>query len=132
MPVTYLLDTDICSYIIRNQRELADVFIEHQGDDMCISVITYAELLYGVKKSGSNRIEKEVKRFLPLVRVLDWSETAARYYADIKDYLKKNGLLTGNMDMLIAAAALAINAPLVTNNKKHFSLVPNLTIADWP
>ena len=132
MSTTYLLDTDICSYIIRNQRDLADVFIERQGDDMCISVITYAELLYGVKKSGSDRIEKEVRRFLALVRVLDWNEAAARHYSDIKDFLKKKGSLIGNMDMLIAAAALAINAPLVTNNKKHFSLVPNLTIADWP
>ena len=128
---TYMLDTDICSYIIRNQRELADVFIERQHDDICISVITYAELLYGVKNSGSHRVETEVKRFLPLVRVLDWSETAARRYADIKDFLKKNGSPIGNMDMLIAAAALAVNAPLVTNNKKHFGLVPNLTIADW-
>ena len=132
MSQTYILDTDICSYIIRNQRELADVFIERQGDDMRISVITYAELLYGVKKSGSNRVETEVKRFLALVKILDWSESAARHYADIKDFLKKNGSPIGNMDMLIAAAARALNVPLVTNNKRHFSLVPNLTIANWP
>jgi len=131
MPKTYMLDTDICSYVIRNQRELADVFIKHQHEDICISVVTYAELLYGVKNSGSHRVETEVKRFLPLVRVLDWSEAAASHYADIKYFLKKNGAPVGNMDMLIAAAALAINAPLVTNNKKHFSLVPNLAIADW-
>ena len=132
MPQTYLLDTDICSYIIRNQREVADDFIKRQDDDICISVITYAELLYGVKNSGSNKIETEVKRFLSLVRVLDWSEAAARHYADIKHFLKKNGSPIGNMDMLIAATAIAINVPLVTNNKKHFRLVPNLTIADWP
>ena len=132
MPKTYLLDTDICSYIIRNQRELAGVFVEHQGDDICVSVITCAELLYGVINSGSIRIETEVKRFLSLVRVLDWNEAAARHYADMKDFLKKNGSPIGNMYMLIAAAALALNVPLVTNNKKHFSLVPNLKIADWP
>ena len=126
-----MLDTDICSYIIRNRRELADVFIKHQHDDICISVITYAELLYGVKKSGSERVEVEVKRFLSLVGVKDWSEAAARQYAEIKDFLRKNGLPIGNMDMLIAAAAIAIKAQLVTNNKKHFSFVPNLTIADW-
>ena len=77
-------------------------------------------------------IEAEVKRFLPLVRVLDWNEAAARCYANIKDYLKKNGSPFGNMDMLIAAAALAVNAPLVTNNKKHFGLMPDLVLADWP
>jgi tRNA(fMet)-specific endonuclease VapC len=131
MPETYMLDTDICSYIIKNREELADAFIKHQNDDICISVITYAELLYGVKNSHSNRVETEVKRFLPLVRVVDWNEAAARHYADIKDFLKKNGSPIGNMDILIAAAALALNTPLVTNNKKHFNLVPNLAIADW-
>ena len=131
MPIPYMLDTDICSYIIRNKRELADVFIQRQHEDICISVITYAELLYGVKKSGSRRVEEEVKRFLSLVRVQDWGEKAARRYAGIKDFLKINGLPIGNMDMMIAASAIAINASLVTNNKKHFHLVPNLTIADW-
>ena len=53
-------------------------------------------------------------------------------YADIRDYLKKSGSPIGNMDMLIAAAAIATKAPLVTNNKKHFGLIPNLIIADWP
>ena len=128
---TYMLDTDICSYIIRNQRELADVFIKHQHNDICISVITYAELLYGVKKSSSQRVEKEVKRFLPLVRVQDWCETAARHYAGVKDFLTKKGLPIGNMDILIAAAAMAADAQLVTNNKKHFEKIEGLKIADW-
>jgi tRNA(fMet)-specific endonuclease VapC len=131
MPETYMLDTDICSYVIKNKRELADTFIKHQNDDICISVMTYAELLYGVKNSRSARVETEVRRFLSLVSVIDWNETAARHYSEIKDFLKRNGTPIGNMDMLIAAAALAIYAPLVTNNKKHFGLVPNLIIADW-
>ena len=131
MPETYMLDTDICSYIIKNQRELADNFIKHQSDDICISVITYAELLYGVKNSGSHRVRTEVNRFLPLVRILDWSEVAARRYADIKDFLKKNGTPIGNMDMLIAAAAMAANAQLVTNNKRHFGNIEGLRIASW-
>lgn len=131
MPDIYMLDTDICSYIIRNQQELADVFIKRQHNDIRISAITYAELLYGVKKSGSLRVEKEVKRFLPLVRVQDWNETSAQHYANIKDFLTKKGLPICNIDMLIAAAALATDAELVTNNKKHFCLVPDLKIADW-
>jgi tRNA(fMet)-specific endonuclease VapC len=131
MPETYMLDTDICGYIIKNRRELADAFIKRQNNDMRISVITYAELLYSVKNSHSSRVETEVKRFLSLVRVVDWNEAAARHYAEIKDFLKKSGSPIGNMDMLIAAAVLAANALLVTNNKKHFSLVPHLAIADW-
>jgi tRNA(fMet)-specific endonuclease VapC len=126
-----MLDTDICSYIIKNERELANAFIKRQDDDFCISVVTYAELLYGVKNSRSLRVETEVKRFLPLVRILDWNEVAARHYAEIRDFLKRNGSPIGSMDMLIAAAALALRAPLVTNNKKHFGLVPNLSVVDW-
>ena len=131
MPETYMLDTDICSYIIKNKRELADVFIKHQHEDICISVITYAELLYGVKKSGSHRVETEVKRFLPLVKVLDWDEATAKHYVDIKDFLKKNGTPIGNMDMMIAAAAIAVDATLVTNNEKHFGKVYGLKITNW-
>jgi tRNA(fMet)-specific endonuclease VapC len=127
-----MLDTDICSYIIKNQRELANAFIDHQDHDICISVITYAELLYGVKNSRSSRIETEVKKFLSLTAIVDWSEAAARQYAEIKDFLKRNGSPIGNMDMLIAASAIAINAAVVTHNKKHFRLVPNLNLADWP
>jgi tRNA(fMet)-specific endonuclease VapC len=131
MPAVYMLDTDICSYVIKNHRELADAFIHHQNDDICISAITYAELLYGVKNACSSKIENEVKMFLSLVRIVDWSDAAARQYANIKDFLKRNGTPIGNMDMLIAASAIAINTPIVTNNKKHFSLVPNLILADW-
>jgi len=132
MASLFMLDTDICSYIIRdNPKELKDVFIAHQRDVIYISVITYAELMYGVLNNPSKRLEQKMEQFISLVQIIDWTEGCARRYAKIRQALTAAGTLIGNMDMMIAAAALATDAELVTNNKKHFCLVPDLKIADW-
>ncbi len=128
----FMLDTDVSSYIIREHpRELTDVFVSHQDDLICVSAITYAELMYDLINKRTERLERKVEQFVSLVRVMDWTDAAARRYAEIRDHLKRAGTPIGNMDMLIAAAALAIDAQLVTNNRKHFGLVPGLKIADW-
>lgn len=132
MEQIFMLDTDICSYIIREQpRELVDAFEAHENDVICISSITYAELMYGLLNNRSERLERKIGQLVSLVEIMDWSDTAARKYAEIKIFLKKAGTSVGNMDMLIAAAALAVNAQLVTNNKKHFEMIPELKIANW-
>jgi tRNA(fMet)-specific endonuclease VapC len=65
------------------------------------------------------------------VDVIEWSYAAARQYAKIRHYLTSRGKTISALDMQIAASALAINARLVTNNKKHFGLVPDLILVDW-
>lgn len=90
MPGIFMLDTDICSYIIKeNPHELMDVFIAHQYDLICISSITYTELMYGLLNKRSERIERKIEEFISLVQIMDWTDIAARKYAEIKDYLKK-------------------------------------------
>ena len=132
MPNVFMLDTDVCSYIIRKKpKELENVFISHQDDVICMSVITYAALQYGVLNKQSARLKQQVDDFISLIKVIDWTDATARRYAEIRHHLTKTGRTIGNMDILIAAAALAMNAQLVTNNKKHFSGVPGLQIADW-
>ena len=132
MPGKYMLDTDISSYLIReNPRELMDVFVTHKNDDICISSITYAELQYGLLNNYSERLDKKINQFVSLVEIIDWTSSAALKYANIRCHLKKSGTPIGNMDMLIAASAISIDAALVTNNKKHFSIIPALKIADW-
>jgi tRNA(fMet)-specific endonuclease VapC len=132
MPARYMLDTDICSYVIReNPRELASVFISHKEDDICISSITYAELSFGLLNNYSERLDRKIIQFVSLVEIIDWTSSAALKYADIRHHLKKSGTPIGNMDMLIAASAMSIDAELVTKDKKHFSAIPNLRIADW-
>ena len=132
MPEIYMLDTDICSYIIkRRPAALKDTFLKHKNDMLCISVVTYAELLYGLEKNPSERLERDVTEFISLVHVVDWNHAAAQKYAKIRHAMTRKGQIIGSLDMQIAAAAMAADAQLVTNNKKHFGNIEGLRIADW-
>jgi tRNA(fMet)-specific endonuclease VapC len=132
MSETYMLDTDICSYIIKERPiRLKNVFWEHAKNSLCISAVTYAELLYGLEKKPSEKLERDIDSFVALVRIVDWDHIAAQKYAKIRHYLTTNGRIISDLDMQIAAAALAINAQLVTNNKKHFGVVPDISLTDW-
>ena len=132
MASIFMLDTDICSYLMKGASEqLAHSIIEHKDDTLCISAITYAELMFGILNRQSKKLEKKLEQLLALVRVMDWSDSAARQYAEIRHHLLQKGIPIGNMDILIAAAAIAIDARLVTNNRRHFERIPKLKIADW-
>ncbi len=129
----YLLDTDICSYIMKRHPEnvykyLQKIPMEH----LHVSVMSVAELRYGVERLESARFTQgEVDKFIQYLNVLSWENTATLEYAKIRHYLTKKGKLIGHMDMLIAAHALSLNMILVTNNEKHFKVVPNLKIENW-
>ncbi|HEX4066280.1 MAG TPA: type II toxin-antitoxin system VapC family toxin [Acidobacteriaceae bacterium] len=130
----HILDTDICSYIIRRrspaiQARLSSVL----PDDICISVVTRAELSYDLKRlPSSHRLHLEVRRSLRLVRVLPWEEEAADYYADIRHQLVSSGQPIGELDMMIAAHSLAAGAILVTNNTRHYERIAQpLILENW-
>jgi tRNA(fMet)-specific endonuclease VapC len=132
MPEIFMLDTDICSLIIKERPiEIKKDFEKHAHDTICISIMTYAELLYGLEKKPSEKLSRDIGEFVTLVQVVDWDYSAARQYAKIRHYLTSCGKIISDLDMQTAASAIAINAGLVTNNKKHFRSVPDLTIADW-
>jgi tRNA(fMet)-specific endonuclease VapC len=102
-------------------------------EDICISVIARAELMYGLKRLPQNhRLQLEVRRFLRMVRVLAWGEEAADFYADIRHQLVSTGQPIGELDMMIAAHSLAVGATLVTNNTRHYERITlPLTLANW-
>lgn len=128
----YMLDTDICSYIIKENSELAvQKFWEHKNDELCISVISYAELMYGSLHRGSLSMNSKIKRFLESFSIINFDESAAKHYAQIRQTLVSEGIPIEDMDMLIAACAISENAVLVTNNEKHFSRIENLKIENW-
>ena len=132
MPL-YMLDTDICSYVIKNRppevrRKMNAVPLDQQA----ISVVTYAELLYGVKRSSSQRVNRQmVDAFVRHLTVLEWNTDAAEHYADLRTYLEVQGMSIGAMDLMIAAHARSLEAVLVTNNRRHFDRVPELTVESW-
>lgn len=130
----HMLDTDICSSIIRNRSaEIQAKLSALLPEDICLSVITRAELVYGLKRLPQNhRLQLEVRRFLRLVRVLAWGEDAADYYAEIRHQLMSSGQPIGELDMMIAAHSLATSAVLVTNNTKHYGRITQpLTLENW-
>ena len=129
----YMLDTDTCSYIMKRShpvvlRRLQSVPVT----DVCMSVITKAELLYGVAVSPRfTQDAAALAAFLPYVEVLDFADDAARHYAEIRADLKKRGALIGANDLFIAAHARALAVTLVTNNTAEFARVKDLTIENW-
>jgi tRNA(fMet)-specific endonuclease VapC len=129
----YMMDTDTSSYIIRNRPESVRVrFGKLDSSQVCISVITHAELLYGVKSMTSTRtIRPAVEDFVRRLTVLEWDSAAAEHYADIRVKLETGGTPIGNMDMMIAAHARSVSAVMVTNNEKHFRRVSALTVENW-
>lgn len=127
----YMLDTDTCSFAIRGGDKKLRTALQRQADALCVSAITAAELRFGALKKGSPRISEAVSFFLGLVDVVPWTEDAADHYASIRVHLETAGQPIGNMDMLIAASALAERCILVTHNLAHFGRVPGLPVEDW-
>lgn len=130
--VRYLLDTNICIYVI-NTRPLAVLaqFLAHEMDGLGISVITASELYWGVSKSGSVRNQTALDKFLSPLTVINYDQSAARKYGELRAYLDKQGTPIGPLDMQIAAHALALGVTLVTNNVREFERVPGLKVENW-
>lgn len=129
----YMLDTNICIYVIKKKPEsVIKKFLEYNPDDICISAITHAELMYGVEKSQLP--EKNLAAltfFLSAIEVLEFNSMAAIEYGKIRVDLEKRGTPIGAMDMLIAAHAKAECLILVTNNTREFNRVDNLKVENW-
>lgn len=128
-----LLDTNICIYIIKQQPvTVLNHFLEYQIGDIGISSITLSELRYGVAKSAHReKNAKALDEFVIPLEVVSYDESAAHAYGNIRATLEKAGTPIGSMDMLIAAHAVSLGIPLITNNTREFQRVPSLKIIDW-
>jgi tRNA(fMet)-specific endonuclease VapC len=128
-----MLDTDICSYVMKRQGPaLLERLAQVPVADVCMSVVTKAELLYGVRVCPqAARDGAALRGLLTYVEVLDFPEEAAEDYAHIRADLKKRGALIGANDLFIAAHARSQGLTLVTNNTGEFSRVPGLALENW-
>ena len=131
--MTYMLDTNICIYAIKNKPEQVLRRIKNNlPKGLCISTITLAELMHGVEKSmypEKNRVALFL--FLSILDVLPFDDLAAAEYGDICAFLQKRGNPIGTMDALIAGHARSEDLILVTNNVREFERVPELKIENW-
>jgi tRNA(fMet)-specific endonuclease VapC len=129
----YMLDTDTCSYIMKRSNDAVLKRLQKiPVSDVCISVVTKSELLFGVEVSPRRRQdESALNAFLRYVEVLDFPDTASPHYAKIRAYLKTLGTMIGANDLFIAAHARSLGVTLVTNNTREFGRVPKLNIENW-
>ena len=130
----YMLDTDTASYLIKGrssaiEAKLADIM----PSMVCVSVMTRAELQYGLKRlPADHRLHLAVRQFLKIVRVLSWDAEAADWYASIRHQLIAVGQPIGELDMMIAAHSLSAGAVLVTNNIRHYERIEApLVLENW-
>ena len=129
----YMLDTNICIYAIKHKPEkVFQKLQEVEPEDVCISSVTYAELVHGVEKSAA--VEKNrlaLSMLLANIEILDFDVDAANCYGKIRADLEKKGTPIVPLDMMIAGHAQSRGYTVVTNNVKEFFRVSNLKIENW-
>ena len=129
----YMLDTNICIYAIKHKPK--QVFFrlqEHEPAEICISSVTYAELVHGVEKSQA--VEKNrlaLALLLSNIEILNFDSSAAESYGKIRADLEKQGTPIGPLDMMIAGHARSLGYTVVTNNTKEFQRVDRLKLENW-
>jgi tRNA(fMet)-specific endonuclease VapC len=130
--MTYLLDTNICIYIINEQpAKVLQRVIEAGRDSLAISTVTVAELAFGIAKSTRPDSRAKLENFLSKFPILDWGQEAAWVYGTVRKSLEAKGQRIGERDLLLACQALALDATMVTNNTREFERVDGLKLENW-
>ena len=130
--LTYLLDTNILSDLVRNPRgEVAAQITKAGEDSVCTSIVVAAELRYGATKSNSAKLAERIDMILSALDILPLETPADHQYAAIRHHLARQGTPIGPNDLLIAAHALSNNLTVVTANVGEFSRVPGLKVENW-
>ena len=128
----FMLDTDICIYLINERDEALRNKFESNAHAMCISSITYAELCFGVAHSaGGEDNRRELEDFCLDLDILPFDAVAGTHYGQIRAALTREGQIIGANDLLIAAHARGADATLITNNEGEFRRVPGLRLENW-
>jgi len=129
----YLIDTNICIYIMNNRPpEVLEKFKHVSVGEVGISSISVSELHYGACKS--DKIKQNIKRleeFLYPFEILAYDENASREYGKVRSLLEKKGQVIGPLDMLIAAHAISQKLTIITNNTKEFKRIKSLKVSNW-
>lgn len=126
------LDTNICSYVLRRHpASMLERFATLDRAQVWLSAIVAAELRFGAAKLASIRFSAAVEAWLAGFDVRPWPLEATRHYANIRAALERAGQPIGNMDLLIAAHAMAEDSVVITNNAREFLRVPGLAVEEW-
>ena len=128
----YMLDTNIVIYTMKNKpASVREMFKKHQGR-MCISSITFMELVYGAERSSNpERNLTSLEGFVARMDVLPLDDSAAAHAGQIRAELARLGMPIGPYDHLIAGHARSQGLMLVTKNEKEFARVPGLRTENY-
>jgi tRNA(fMet)-specific endonuclease VapC len=129
----YLLDTNICIYIINSRsQKAAEVFASKPPFSILLSAVTLAELEYGASKSSNRERNRfALVNFAAPFEIVPFTDSDAEVFGVIRAELEREGRVIGPYDMQIAAQALSRNMTLVTNNIKEFERIPGLKLENW-
>ncbi len=131
--MTYLLDTNICIYVIRGRPPQVLARLQRCAlGEIGLSTVTLAELQYGVAKSAfPARNQQALDAFTLPLEIVPFDTAATRAYGPLRAALERHGTPIGAMDLLIAAHALSLDVTLATNNTREFARVPGLRVENW-
>ena len=127
----FLLDTNICIYLLKGQRGIVDK-IEIAGCDNCfITDVTLAELWFGAY--NSERIEQQKRGVVYLEQLFNVIsiKDSVELFGSNKAYLKSKGILIDDFDILIGSTAIKHDLIMVTENVKHLSRLPGISVENW-
>jgi len=127
----YLIDTDIVIDFLKNRPEVVNFFQKLGGELIKISIITFIEVQYGIKKSYQPKEnEKRFNDFLKTfsISILPIEASNALKFIDVKLGLEEKKSPLADFDLLIAATAIANNLTLLTRNKRHFLRIKGLKV----
>lgn len=129
----YMLGTNICIYAIKHKPERVLLRLQkHDPSEICISSVTYAELVHGVEKSQAiERNRVSLALLLANIEIMNFDSLAAECYGKIRADLEKEGKPIGPLDMMVAGHAKALGYVVVTNNTKEFERVEGLKLENW-
>jgi tRNA(fMet)-specific endonuclease VapC len=126
-----MLDADTVSYGIRGEGQVGARLLQHRPSELCITAITLAELRFGAEAKRAQKLNRSVCSFIKDIAVIPFDEAAADRYALVAAALARRGEPVGALDTVMAAHALSLGLTVVTNNTRHFSRVPGLTVENW-
>lgn len=128
----YMLDTNIAIYVIKRRPIEALQHFNSQAQFICLSTISYADLIHGAEKS--EQVERNLKvigDFCSRLTVIDYGKEAAMHYGQIRADLEKRGETIGVNDLHIAGHARSEGLTLVTNNRREFDRIDGLRVDNW-
>lgn len=127
-----MLDTNMVIYTIKNRpNQVRETFKQHQ-DQMCISAVTWGELVYGAEKSSQpERNLADIEEMAARIEIVPFEALAAAHFGQLRAELYRVGKPIGPYDMMIAGHARSMGVILVTNNLKEFERVPGLRVENW-